>query len=115
MARPVCKIAGANPCRSFVFAGLALAALLIPAFVSNAMGAVGPETVEECLALWESAVEDIWSYDVRLRVTHLATTDDTGQLEQIIAYSLRHRYLRGSWRVDWLADEPAEGVPHAAW
>lgn len=75
----------------------------------------GAETVQGCLASWTSTVDDIWSYDVRLQVTHVTRSDTTKQLERVATYHLRHRYLQGMWRVDRLEDDPGEGVPISAW
>lgn len=62
-------------------------------------------SLQEALDGWNSSIEEIRSYDVTLRTSHLVVDHPTGKASLAGRLVCRHRFLHGMWRVDRLRVE----------
>lgn len=71
-------------------------------FVEVAVARESASSANEFLDLWQSATDEIWSFDVVLQISHSTRSGSPPTLKPVTTYWRRHRYLQGMWRVDRL-------------
>ena len=83
-------------------------------FVSQGVGE-GERDASEYLDRWTGAIDSVWSYDIVVHVQVDAYSRKQARLVRTTEATIRQRFLRGQWRVDFLKTRIIAGGEVTEW